>query len=84
MIKIASFLEGQTELIFLRRIIKLCSDPSMTSFECIQLHKNKENSVPHPYSPPEECVKMHFMLLNVGNDESVISALKVKSCPSSL
>ncbi len=74
MIKIAVFTEGQTELIFVRKILLEVIDKSKLSFECIKLHGGKEFLVPYPYTSRDP--NLHFMIVNVGNDGKVLDAIK--------
>jgi len=43
--KLAVFVEGQGELIFVRNLLYHLIDPSEFSFECIQLYADKEQPV---------------------------------------
>jgi len=71
--KIAIFVEGQGEQIFIRNLL-FCGDLvnlSEVSFECIDL---RGNPTPFPYRNPN--AEVHFQIVNVGNDEKVLSAIK--------
>jgi len=72
--KIAIFVEGQGELIFIRNILYHLIDPAQLSFECFKLHANSQQEVPYEYKNPN--AKVHFQIINVGNDERVLDAIK--------
>ena len=72
--KIAIFAEGQTELIFVRNILIKVLDISKLSFECLELLANKESTVPYQYPNPN--AEVHFLILNVRGDETVLSSIK--------
>ena len=73
MIKIALFTEGQTEQIFVRSLLFQVIDNSKLSLDCIKLHGGGEISVPFPYICPDP--KVHFLIIDVGNDNRVLSAI---------
>lgn len=72
--KIAIFTEGQSELIFVRHLLQWLISAQDLSFECLKLHANRLDSVPYKHSPPD--ARVHYLLVNVGNDSSVITAIK--------
>ena len=74
--KIAVFVEGQGELIFFRKmILHLLSDINIPfSFECLKLNSGDFCDVPYKQNNPEAIV--HFMIINVGNDERVLTVIK--------
>lgn len=72
--KIAIFTEGQTELIFIREFLLRIIDPSKLSLECWELLAKKESLVPYSYSCPYP--EIHFKIINVHGDESVLSSIK--------
>lgn len=74
MSKIAIFVEGQAELIFLRHFLPLVLGWDKISFECWGLYANRTNQVPFKHNSRD--AKAHFFILNVGNDEKVLSAIK--------
>lgn len=74
MIKIAVFTEGQGELIFIRHLLGLLFHYDQLSFRCLKLHDDKEISVPYKYTGAK--AKLHFQIINVENDERVLSAIK--------
>ena len=67
--KIAIFAEGQTEQIFLRTFI-----PLTLSFECYQLYCDRMNEVPYKYLNTH--AEVHFLIVDISNDEKVLSAVK--------
>jgi len=72
--KIAVYVEGQGELIFIRNILFHLMDPSCFSFECIRLHARDEQDVPYPYDNPN--AEVHYRIVNVGNDERVLTMIR--------
>jgi len=72
--KVAIFTEGQAELIFVREVLLRFFNPSKLSFKCTKLCAQSFIDVPYDYSCPEP--EIHFLLINVQNDERVISAIK--------
>lgn len=78
--KIAVFVEGQSEYIFVRDF--LCSwynyDSSLLGIECFSLRSNHYNSVPYPFGNRES--DNFYQIVNVGNDRSVISKM-LKEAP---
>lgn len=69
--KIAIFVEGQTELVFLRHILSNCFNLEKISFECLDLEGNE---IPYPYT--NEHAIIHFQIINIGNDEKVLAEIK--------
>lgn len=74
MSKVAIFVEGQSELIFIRHFLPLVLGWDKISFECLELYANKTKQVPHKHT--NEDAETHFFILNVGNDEKVLSVIK--------
>jgi hypothetical protein len=72
--RIAIFTEGQTEYIFIRNAIFKIFDANKFSIECFKLHSNSFQVIPYSYSSLEPLV--HFTIVNVGNDEKVLSIIK--------
>ena len=72
--KIAFFVEGQGEQVFLRNILFHLLDPSIFSFECLKLHAGKLSDVPYKQYNPSAYI--HFLIINVENDSRVLSAIK--------
>ncbi|HME42328.1 MAG TPA: DUF4276 family protein [Syntrophorhabdales bacterium] len=71
--KVVIVTEGQTELIFVRNLLRNTVDNSRLSFECVQLRGNSERTVPYSHIGPN--AEFHFLIVDVGNDESVMSAI---------
>ena len=69
--KIAVFVEGQTEYIFVRDF--LCAwyefDAKKLGLECYQFNGNKENKIPYPHGTRDS--ENFYLIYNVGNDQSV-------------
>ena len=74
--RIAIFVEGQSELIFIRNLLLVIIDNLKLSFECLKLHGEKQEPAPYKYSPPTAAV--YFLIINVGGDTKVGSAIKEK------
>lgn len=58
-------------------MISACFELNETSFECLELRSEQLNRIPYMHSCPEP--KRHFIIINVGNDEKVLSAIKERS-----
>ncbi len=74
MIKIAIFAEGQTELFFIRNLLFKVIDNSKLKLDCFKLRGGRMMPVSFPFSSPTPHVD--FLIINVGNDEKVLSAIK--------
>jgi hypothetical protein len=74
--RIAIFTEGQTELIFVREFLLKVGDLNKISFECVKLHAGNETPVDYDYNNPLS--KIHFLIINVQNDNKVLSAILEK------
>jgi hypothetical protein len=72
--KIAIFTEGQSGLIFVRKLLLTIIDNSVLSFQCLKLFSDREHEVPYTYPNPNSNV--HFLIVNAGNDSKVLSAIK--------
>lgn len=71
--KFAVFVEGQTELITVRELLLKKFD-YIVSIECRTLFKNIElRKAPYDYDNPN--AEFHFQLINVGNDNAVLSRI---------
>ncbi|EDN70302.1 conserved hypothetical protein [Beggiatoa sp. PS] len=73
--KIAIFVEGQGEQIFLRNILFHLYDNSLLSFECVKFHDGRNEYAPYPFGN-RQTSKIHFLIVNVGNDEKVLIVIK--------
>ncbi len=72
--KVAIFTEGHSELIFVRHLLHLLFGYESLSFECFKLHAHDLQEQPYGYSPPDP--DFYFLLVNVGNDSRVVSAIR--------
>ena len=72
--KIAVFVEGQSEMIFLSKLLYHLIDPSHFSFECMKLYADRQKTAYRSYRNPN--ADIHFQIINVGNDERVLSVIK--------
>ncbi len=73
--KIAIFTEGQGEQIFLRNILFYLYDNSQLSFKCVRLHAGETQHAPYTFGDPKQS-KIHFLLVNIGNDNKVLIEIK--------
>lgn len=71
--KIAIFVEGQSELIFVRDALTKIYD-WIVSFECHKLHSG--NLSDSPYNITNEHADKHFLIVNCQSDDNVLSAIK--------
>lgn len=73
--KIAIFVEGQAEYIFVRDF--LCNwyeyDGNKLGIECLALRSERFNTVPYPFGNRES--ENYYQIVNVGNDRSVLSKM---------
>lgn len=67
-------MEGQGELIFVRNILAHLFDDIPHSYECFKLQSESLEEV--PYNVPNPNAQVHFKLINVQNDNKVLSAIK--------
>ena len=74
--RIAIFTEGQAELIFVRDFLLKIGNLNKISFECVKLHAGNETPVEYDYNNPLS--KIHFLIINVQNDNKVLSAILEK------
>jgi hypothetical protein len=72
--KIAIFTEGQSEQIFIRHLLLRTMDCSKMGFSCLRLHAGKTIHVPFDYPNPN--AEVCFLIVNVGQDEKVLSVIK--------
>lgn len=73
--KLAVFVEGQTELIFVREFLKqwYTYDSTIIGFDCYNLLANEFCDAAYKYGSEES--ENYYMLVNVGNDKSVLSKI---------
>lgn len=74
MIKTAIFVEGQTELIFVREFLLKMFKYQNISIECFNLFTDS-NFHPTEYAFPNDAAEYHFQIINVGNDQSVLTRI---------
>ncbi len=72
--KIVVFTEGRGELIFLRHILIKLIGLNDLSFECFSLISDELRNIPYPYINVNAPV--HYLIINVGTDERVLSAIE--------
>ncbi|MDU9047629.1 MAG: DUF4276 family protein [Candidatus Electrothrix sp. Rat3] len=72
--KIAIFVEGQSEQIFVRNILYHISGNVSFSFECIKIHGGIDRNV--PYAVRNHDSQIFFLIINVENDSKVLSFIK--------
>ncbi len=76
MIKTAIFVEGQTELIFVREMLLKVFEANDISFRCWKLlYDDDDNFFPADYNYPNEVAAFYFEIVQVGNDEAVPSQI---------
>lgn len=73
--RLAVFVEGQTELIFVREFLKQWYgyDINVVGFDCYNLLANEFCDAEYKYGSEDS--ENYFMLVNVGNDNSVLSSI---------
>uniref|UniRef100_Q3AS83 DUF4276 family protein n=1 Tax=Chlorobium chlorochromatii (strain CaD3) TaxID=340177 RepID=Q3AS83_CHLCH len=74
MIKTAVFVEGQAELIFTRELILKFFEYKNIWVECYTLFNDQELN-PTEYSYKSDTVNFYFQILNIGNDNKVLSSI---------
>lgn len=74
MIKIAIFVEGQTELIFIRELLLKMFDYQNIWVECYTLFTDS-NFIPPEYSFPNHNAICYFQVINAGNYNAVLKRL---------
>lgn len=72
--KVAIFTEGQSEQIFIRHLLLRAIDCSKVSFKCFRLYGGK--TVPVRFDYPNPHAEVSFLIVNVGQDEKVLSIIK--------
>jgi len=73
MIKIAIFVEGQTEQVFIRHLVAQIIGYNDLSFNCKKLYGNCLQDVPYEYQ--NQNAKFHFLIINACGDEKVLSVI---------
>lgn len=71
--RLAVFVEGQTELVFVREFLKqwYFYDIEHIGFDCYNLHANQFCDAEYNYGNDDS--ENYFMIVNVGNDNSVLT-----------
>lgn len=72
--KIAIFTEGMTELVFVRQFLLQSINAQRLSFRCIELVGRCELDFPYFFDSPT--ADLFFLLVNVGNDNRVLSEIR--------
>ena len=72
--KTAIFVEGQTELVFVREYLLKEFDYQNIAIECYTLFTDS-NFHPTEYAFPNNTATYHFQIINVGNDNAVVSRI---------
>ncbi|WP_027003806.1 hypothetical protein [Hugenholtzia roseola] len=72
--KTAIFVEGQTELVFVREYLLKRFDYQDITLDCYTLFTDS-NFHPTEYALPNENATHHFQIINVGNDNAVITRI---------
>lgn len=72
--KIAIFVEGQSELILTKEFLLAMHDYCDVRIECYALLCDVPKDVDYPFGAPD--ASNHYMIINVGNDNSVLSNMK--------
>lgn len=72
--KIAIFAEGQSELIFIRSLLPVIFSWENVSFNCFNLYAQQMVQTNYEYHGGN--AEILFLIINVGNDETVLGAIK--------
>ncbi len=72
--KTAIFVEGQTELVFVREYLLKSFDYQDISIDCYTLFTDS-NFHPTEYAFPNDAATNHFQIINVGNDNAVLTRI---------
>jgi hypothetical protein len=72
--RIAIFTEGLSEFVFTRHLVPLLFGYENVSFECLRLHAGNLQYTSFKYTCPNP--QSHFLIVNAGSDESVVTAIK--------
>lgn len=76
--KCAVYVEGKAEMLFVADVLAKYSDydPSKIGFKCITLNKDVLKPVSHPAQGDELSSSSYYQIVNVNNDDLVVSKLK--------
>ena len=72
--RVAVFTEGQTEQVLVRHIVERVVDNSDLGFDCLRISGKRDERVPFRHGDTNR--RIYIQLINVGNDESVITAVR--------
>jgi hypothetical protein len=72
--KIAIIAEGQSELIFVRNLLFQTMDCSKICFDCFRLYADRTERIPFKFPNPN--AEVSFLIINVSQDEKVLSFIK--------
>jgi hypothetical protein len=72
--KVAVFVEGQGEQVFVRHLLYYLLEPSKLSFECLRLCSETLEEVPYAYENKQ--AEVYFLIINTQGDGSVLPAIK--------
>jgi hypothetical protein len=72
--KVAVFVEGQGEQIFVRDLLFYLFDPTKFSFECLRLCDKQLEDVPYSYG--SEDAEVYFQIVNVQGDTGVLQTIR--------
>lgn len=71
--KVAVFVEGQAELILVRELLLKMYDYQNVGINCYNLISNNLQYTPHSHG--DETLPNYYMIVNVGNDNKVLSSM---------
>lgn len=76
--KCAVYVEGKAEMLFVADVLAKYSDydPSKIGFKCITLNKDVLKPLSHPAQGDELSSSSYYQIVNVNNDDLVVSKLK--------
>jgi hypothetical protein len=72
--KVAVFVEGQGEQVFVRHLLYYLLEPTKLSFECLRLRSENLEEVPYAYE--NKPAEVYFLIINTQGDGSVLPAIK--------
>lgn len=77
--RLAVFVEGQTELVFVREFLKqwYCYDAERIGFDCYNLHASQFCDAEYKYGCTDS--ENYYMIVNVGNDNTVLTMIRKRS-----
>lgn len=72
--KIAVFVEGQGEQVFVRNLLFQLIEPSKFSFDCIRLRAGNLEQAPYSFANPN--AEVYFEIINVEGDRQVLKIIR--------